>query len=308
MIGTRQDWVDGLPDYNTPNHCTTANTVKAGESIQAKINATSSGQYVCVGDGLWIINAQLMGKMGVHVIAAPNSKPIIEPGYCQNCSIRTNTSHVGYEFSGFEVRNGYTGLDFHSDNVTAKNNWSHHFWYTSSFLVSAKNGVFIGNRFEDNGLNCVGWPNPYDGTNISPRHCHDHYNSNYKGTGNPPNPNGWCANMTGLVLRDNYFGPTPGNGINFNGDECGQIGFYVEAPLIENNLFDNTAGGISFWHGVRNPIVRNNHFRIKEYPSTDITPSMKCAIQSWDITIPQAMIDSNTYTLTAPGYVKYCPH
>ncbi len=289
IIGSIQGWVDGLPDYNKPNHCTTTNTVKAGESIQAKINVASAGQYVCVGDGVWNINAQLMGKKGVHVIASPNNKPVIEPGYCQECSIRTNPGQDDYEFSGFEVRNGYAGLDFHSNNVVAKNNWAHHFWYGSSFVASSSYVLIEDNRLEDNGMNCV-----LGGIN-SNRHCHDVYLSN---------ASGYCVQMKGNRVIDNYLGPTPGAGVNFNGDDCSKSGYYIDGTLVEGNQLVNVNTGIALWYGTRNTIIKNNSISIQNPPPSDMVNTLKAAITVWGGDPNEPAMSGNTYKLKS-GYKEF---
>ncbi len=75
--------------------------------------------------GEWTLNAQLVMKANVSVIAYPGFEaydwdtntvsaehPHIIPGTCSQCGIRWGTNSASNnEFSGFEVSGGHSGID-----------------------------------------------------------------------------------------------------------------------------------------------------------------------------------------------------
>ncbi len=285
--------------------------VESGESIQAAINASTSGQLVCVMPGEWTLNAQLVMKANVSVIAYPGFEaydwntntvsaehPHIIPGTCSQCGIRWGTSASNNEFSGFEVSGGWSGIDIHANNVTVKNNYIHHTWYTSIFLASTDNALVEHNRTEEDGQNCIGWPNPVDGTQNSPRHCHSVYLSNV---------NGYCG-MTDNIIRENYLKDSGGSAVNFNGNDCANAGQpLIVDTLVDGNIVLNTNFGPGLWHGTTGTIIQNNDITIQDpYTppgATNDTPaSMKCGIVAWD-EVPTKI--SNTFDLMA-GYSQNC--
>lgn len=284
--------------------------VESSESIQSAINVRSSGT-VCVMPGEWTLNAQLVMKANVSVIAYPGFEaydwdtntiseehPHIIPGTCQYCGIRWNTSASNNEFSGFEVSGGYSGLDIHTDNVAAKNNYIHHVNYQTALLASTSNALIEHNKMEEPGQNCEGWPNPVDGTNISPRHCHTVYLSNV---------NGFCG-MSENIIRENYLSLAGGNGVSFNGNDCMLAGQpQIVDTLVDGNIIVNTNTGFGLWHGTQGTVIQNNNITIQDpYTppgATNDTPaSMKCGILAWD-EVPTKT--NNTFDLMV-GYSQNC--
>jgi hypothetical protein len=284
--------------------------VESSESIQSAINARSSGT-VCVMPGEWTLNAQLVMKANVSVIAYPGFEaydwdtntiseehPHIIPGTCAQCGIRWGTTAHDNEFSGFEVSGGWSGIDIHANNVTVKNNYIHDTWYTSIFLASTDNVLVEHNRTEEDGQNCVGWLNPNDGTMVSPRHCHSVYLSNV---------NGYCG-MNDNVIRENYFKDSGGSGVNFNGNDCKNAGQpRIVDTLVEGNIMLDVNVGPALWHGTQGTVIQNNPITIQN-PYTppgstnDMPVSMRCGIAAWD---EVATKTNNTFSLKS-GYSQNC--
>jgi hypothetical protein len=287
--------------------------VASGQSIQSAIDGASSGQTVWVKSGTWVLNSQLVMKRGVSVKAYPGmeaydwetdtinpSHPYIIPGTCDFCSIRWNTNQGNNEFSGFEVAGGYSGIDIHADNVIVTNNWVHDTTYTSIFIASSSNILVEHNKTERDGQECDGWPNPVDGTQISPRHCHSVYLSNVLG---------YCG-MSNVTIRENYLSDSGGSAVNFNGDACANAGEQpISNTLIELNKIVDVNVGPALWHGTTGTVIRDNAFTIRN-PYTppdstnDLPVGMKCGIVAWDET---PAMSGNTFDLRS-DYKQFCQY
>ena len=270
--------------------------VNPGESIQAAINSVTgtaaARKIVIVKGGKWTLNAKLNMKSYVLVRAYPGTRPVIDPGTCAQCSVWFGTNATGAEFSGFEVSGGWDGISIHGSGNTVKNNKIHGQWYTSILVVSVSNTLIEGNETYNNGLNCKGWPTPND---ISPRHCHDVYLSNVPG---------YCTQMKGNKIINNYLGSSMGAGVNFNGNDCAKTGFYIDGTLVEGNEIVDVNTGIPLWHGTKNTIIRNNSFSIQNPPPSDMPVSLKAAITVWGGASDEPQMSGNTYKLKA-GYGEF---
>ena len=287
--------------------------IESGQSIQSAIDGTSSGQTVWVKSGTWTLNSQLVMKYGVSVKAYPGMEaydwdtdtinpfhPYIIPGTCEHCGIRWGQDQGNNEFSGFEVGGGWSGLDIHADNVIVTNNWIHDSLYTSIYIVSSSNILVEHNKTERDGQHCEGWPNPVDGSNISPRHCHSVYLSNFTG---------YCG-MSNVTVRENYLSDSGGGAVSFNGDLCASAGDKpISNTLVELNKIVDVNTGVALWHGTTGTVIRDNTITI-QHPYTppnstnDLPVGMKCGIVAWDETPTKS---GNTFDLRS-DYQQFCQY
>ena len=260
--------------------------VAAGQSIQSAINASSSGQTVCVMQGSWLTNATLAMKTGVRVLAYPGSRPIINTGTCTGCVVRFDANNA--EFSGFEMTGGFGGIGIYGNNNTVKDNWIHDTTWTGIFLSSRSGNIIEGNRIENTGSRCK-----KEFLGGSPRHCHPVYLSN---------ADGYCADMIGNKVVNNYIGPTEAVGINVNSELCGKQGKYINGTVISGNTIINANAGIVLWYGTKNTTVTNNKITIKNPPVSNMPSNLKAGIVGAGET---PAMSGNVFDIAAPGWKGY---
>ena len=162
------------------------------------------------------------------------------------------------------------------DGNIVRNNYIHGNHYNGVLITAASQNVIEGNRIERNGTRC--FDKAWGGN--SPRHCHDVYLSN---------PKGYCDNMSGNRVLNNYLGPSTGAGVNFNGEPC--PGFYIEGTIIKGNELVDVNTGIALWHGTR-------------YTVSNMTDTLKAAISVWGGAAKEPIMSGNTFRLK-PGYREF---
>jgi len=238
-----------------PAACPNGGSTVTMAALQTALNAAPANVTICVLDGIW--KGPLYINKPVRLMAAPGSKPIIEPGYGKEDKIWIYVPAKGTIIEGFEIRYGYEGVKSFASDVVIRNNHIHHNKFANVNIATEKaavNNVTVqGNLFE--------WPG-YDANNkpfpdVSQKQAHDLYFSDFT-----------CLGITNIYAIQNTFRHSGGRAIQGNAEACtGKVG--INGGLYANNNIDTTSLGIISWGNVRNIIMRENSINTYGYPPTN---------------------------------------
>ncbi|MGE0369854.1 MAG: right-handed parallel beta-helix repeat-containing protein [Candidatus Dadabacteria bacterium] len=262
-------------------------TVSRVGNAQAVVNSTVPGQTVCMEPGTYNFNVAFYPRPGVHIYCKPGAKLVFDGGDQEGVRFNTNVSDAILE--GCEITGGWDGVKVTGDSNIVRNNYIHGNRYNGILITAASQNIIEGNRIERNGTRC--FDKAWGGD--SPRHCHDIYLSN---------PKGYCDNMSGNRVLNNYLGPSTGAGVNFNGEPC--PGYYIEGTIVEGNKFVDVNIGIALWHGTRYTVIKNNSFSIQSPPASNMVDTLKVAISVWGGAAKEPIMSGNTFRLKS-GYREF---
>ena len=267
-------------------------------SIVDGLVGISAGQTLWVKDGIYN-EYPIITKASVTLKAYPGAKPVLDCGLTKPASyysrIEIKAENVTVE--GFEVRRCWDGIKVYKDGTVLRNNNIHDNLYQGILAVSVNNLLMEGNRSASNGKYCEGWPNALTGTNISPRHCHGIYVSNYVSA---------CKDLSGIKVYNNFLEDNPGHGFQVNGEGCPDNSVQVE--LKGNTIKNNGAGMVMYRSGTfaSKADVRGNNFICETYPvDSDFSVSDHNCISIWGLTsyINSDVLNVNTFIIASP-FVK----
>lgn len=266
-------------------------TVSKVGDAQSAVNASVAGQTVCMEPGTYNFTVAFYPRTGVRIYCKPGAKLVFDGGSQE--AVRFNTNVTGATVEGCDISGGWDGVKDTGKNNVTRNNYIHNNKYQGWLCAGCIGSTLEKNRIENNGMHCEGWPNPVDDSNISPRHCHDAYVSN---------PSGYCAQMTGIKILNNDFGPSGGFGVSVNGYFCPSN--TIDGTVIENNTFTNNNAGVGLYYYTRNTVIKSNSFTMQNLPASNMSASMKNAITVWGGAANEPTMTRNTYKLKA-GYGEF---
>jgi parallel beta-helix repeat protein len=259
---------------------------KVGDA-QALVNDSVAGQTVCMEPGTYNFTVAFYPRTGIRIYCKPGAKLVFDGGSQE--SVRFNTNVTGATVEGCEIVNGWDGVKVTGDGNTVRNNYIHDSLYMGVLITASSGNVIDGNKIENNGRGEITI------AGFSPRHAHDVYVSN---------PAGYCKTMAGNQIISNYLGPSVGAGVNFNGNDCSKLGYYIEGTLVEGNQIVDVNTGIPLWYGTKNTVIKNNSFSIQNPPPSNMVDSLKYAITVWGGAANEPTMTGNTYKLKA-GYGEF---
>lgn len=270
-----------------PSGVICSKTITNVNEAQAKVNESVAGQTVCMEPGEYKFQAAFYLRTGVRVYCKPGAK-LIFAGRSQE-GVRSLTNVQRATIEGCEIVNGWDGVKVTGDGNTVRNNYIHDSLYMGVLITASSGNVIDGNKIENNGRGVLTIPG------FSPRHAHDVYVSN---------PAGYCKPMIGNQVINNYLGPSGGAAVNFNGNDCSKLGFYIEKTLVEGNQIVDVNTGIPLWYGTKSTVIKNNSFSIQNPPPSNMVDSLEYAITVWGGAASEPTMTGNTFKLIA-GYGEF---
>ena len=233
-------------------------------TIQAAINAASSGETIYVYDGIY--NENLVVNKALTIEAA--CTPVIDGGAAGNCiSVSANNVVI----SGFEIRNGYNGISGQTSGSTFSNNIIHdNLNIPGSAGVGIllwgdnDNNIIMGNTIYDNDRQGI-FIGYYDTTYISTGNIISYntiYNNGLYRYANGPDASDygiqlWTADNNIIEYNEIY---NHDDWFPWGGTFDFAQGIYLcdsDSNLVTHNYLHGNNYGVGLWHPSR-PVVTNN--------------------------------------------------
>ena len=254
-------------------------------NLKAIADVLKPGDIVCLHGGVYTKTLYL-SKSGTRdkpilITGFPGeSKPIFDTNYSDSSVANIRVFGTYNILDGIESRHGKSGITLNRDNNTVRNSWIHDSHWFGIQVAASSGNTIEKNRIERNGDSTCTVPN------CSPRHAHNIYISN---------PSGYCKNMTGNKILNNYLGESGGAAVNMNGQPCS--GYYIDSTVIDGNTIVDSSMGVPVYYNIRNTAIRNNSFTIQTPPVSNLPVSMKAAILTWGVPASEPVMSNNTFNL-----------
>ena len=217
-------------------------------TIQPALSAAQPGDVIEVKDGTYP-EALTIAQNGepnypIMLVNYPGSKPVIALS-CTAQGQSVNLAGNWLVLNGFEIVNGWDGVDVYGSNNLITNNYIHDNCGQGILVASAHDVAIDHNRIESNGL-------------LSPSNSHIHgiYFSDY-----------YMKGMYNLTVSNNSLSNHAGAGI-----QSWDPTAHKKNLLVQNNSFNSNAFEIIFTN-TDSSLVTGNTFTHDSYPTTTFSQS-----------------------------------